>query len=153
MIAFGGLETDRYTGGPQIPPVNRTVRQSIKRIAIALGPFARQTNVEPIVHNGKIDHAFEPAVLVISEVGGSHRFELVGGFGAGEVHHARRRITAVERALWAAQNFDLRNVVEFLFEEVIADKRHVVERDGDRRIGCHGDRLRADAANLDAVTS
>ena len=39
----------------------------------------------------------------------------------------------------------------FLFEEVVTDERNIVEGDGDRRIGRHRNRLRADSANLDVV--
>ena len=49
------------------------------------------------------------------------------------------------------KNFDLPKVVEFLLEEMIADEWNIVERHGHRRIGRDRNRLRADAANLDAV--
>ena len=67
------------------------------------------------------------------------------------IDHTCRRVAAIKRALRPAQNFDLANVVEFLFEEMIADEWNVVERDRDGRIGRHRNRLRADAANLDVV--
>ena len=98
-----------------------------------------------------VDHAFVAAVGVIAPIGRQHRFELIGRFGGNDVHHARRRVAAIERALRAAQHFDLIDVVKFLLEEMIADERNIVQRDGHGRIGRHRNRLRADAADLNGV--
>src|SRR6185437_6948655 len=95
--------------------------------------------------------SFETALAIVAEFGGCHGFKLVGRFGAGEIDHAGRCVASVERSLRPAQYLDLRNVVKFLFEEVIADEGDVVECDGDGRIGGDRDRLRADSADLDRV--
>ncbi len=76
---------------------------------------------------------------------------MVGRLGREQVDDARRRVAAVKRALRAAQDFDLAQIIEFLLEEMIAQEGNVVEGNRHRRIGGHRNGLRADTADLDVV--
>ncbi len=130
-----GFPTDGDTARPQIAAVDALICKRIEGIALTLGPFTGKADIEAVVDDGNVQHAFEAALAIVSEFGARHRFELIGWLGGGDVHHACGRIAAVERALGPAQNFQLPDIEEFLFEEMIADKRCVVQRDGHRRIG------------------
>ncbi len=143
---FSRVQTDCDAARPEIAAIDMIVCRAIEGIAVPLGPFARETHGKPIVDDGKVDHAFETLLAVIADFGRCHRFELIGRLGRCDVHHARRRIAAVERTLGAAQHLDLGDVEEFLFEEMVANERLIVEGDRDRRIGGDGNGLRADAA-------
>ena len=125
----------------------------IGRVTVALGPFARDAQIDAIIHDGDIDHAFIAAVGVIAPIGGEHGLELIGRLCRNDVHDASGCIAAIERALRATQHFDLIDVEEFLLEEMVADERDIVQRHRHGRIGRHRNRLRADAANLDGVAA
>ncbi len=148
---FDGMEADGQACRPQVAAIDGLLRRLVEGIAVALGPFAGGADVELVPDDRDVDHAFDTAVVVIADVDGAHRFILIGGLCRDQVHDACGRIAAIERALRTAQHFHLRNVEEFLFEEMVADERCVVEGDGNRRIGGHGDGLCADAADLDVV--
>src|SRR6185437_5638032 len=62
------------------------------------------------------------------------------------------RIPPIEGALWPSEHLNLGHIVEFLFEEMIANKRNIIKRNGNRRIGGHGDCLGPDTSQLYAVT-
>ncbi len=147
----GGFPADGGARRPQVAAIDALIGGIVEAVALALCPFACKTDIEPVIDDGDIDHAFEPALMIIAQFAGRHCLELIGGFGGDEIDHAGGRIAAIERALGPAQNLDLADVVEFLFEEMVSDKRHVVEGDSHGGICRHRDRLRADAANLDAV--
>src|SRR6185437_582178 len=51
------------------------------------------------------------------------------------------------------KHFGLPELAEFLLEELIADEGYVVERNGDGGIGGDRNRLGANAADLDAITT
>ncbi len=76
---------------------------------------------------------------------------MVCWLGRCQVDDTCRCVAPIERALWTAQDLDVANIVEFLFEEVVADKRNIVERNRNSRIGGDGNRLCADAADLNVV--
>ena len=90
-------------------------------------------------------------LAVIAYIDGCRRFELIAGFCGNKIDHACRDITTIKRILWTAQHLNLADVEEFLLEEMVADEWRVVEGDRHGRIGRHGNRLRTDAAYLDAV--
>ncbi len=140
------LPADGDAARPQVPAVDAAVGQIVEGIALPLGPLAREPDVDAIIHDGQVDHAFEAALMIIAEFAARHRFELVGWLGGGQIDHAGGRVTTIECALRPAQDFDLRHVIKFLLEEMVADKGDIVERDRDSRIGCHRNGLRADAA-------
>src|SRR6185437_6561797 len=146
------LPADRHAARPQIAAIDGLARRLVERIAVAYGPFARNTNVEAVIDNREIEHAFETAVFVIADIDGCHGLELIGRLGRNHIHDTCGCIAAVKRALWSAQHFHLTYVIEFLLEEMIADEGNIVERDRYRRVGRNGDRLRADTADLDVVT-
>ena len=76
-------------------------------IALALGPFAGDAQIELVVDDRNVDHALEAAIVIIADIDGRHRFELIGRLGRNQIDHARRRVAAIERALRPAQHFDL----------------------------------------------
>src|SRR6185437_8785217 len=135
----------------QIPTVNLSSCYRVRRIAVALRPFAGDAKVDTVIEKGKIDHSFETAIFIVSDVGRSHRFKLIGGFGGRQIHHASRRIAPIKRALWPTQNFDLSYVIKFLLEEVVANERYVVQSNSNGGIGRYRDRLGTDAADLDGI--
>ncbi len=153
MKLFGGLPANGRAAGPQIAAIDAFVCQRVVGIALALGPFSGEAEIEPIVHDGDVDHPLEAALLVIADFARCHRFELIGRFGSGDVHHTRGRVAPIERTLRPAQHFQLSDVEEFLFEEMISDERRVVQGHCDSRVGGHRDRLGADAADVDAVAA
>src|SRR6185437_460799 len=143
---------ERDAAGPEIAAIDTVACLFVERIALTLGPFARDAQIHPVIGDRQIDHGFEAAGFVTADVAGNHRFELVGRLGRDQVHDTSGRIAAIESALRAAQDFDLSHVEEFLFEEVIADEWRVVEGYRNGRISGDRDGLRADSANLNAVT-
>src|SRR6185437_7092778 len=130
-----GLQAQRDAARPEIATIDALLREIVERIALTLRPFAGDAQVDAIVDDRKVDHAFEALLVIRTDFAGRHRFELIAGSCGGEVHHARRRVAAVKRALRSAQDFVLREIVEFLFEEMIAQERNVVQRNRDGRIG------------------
>src|SRR6185437_12072623 len=118
-----------------------------------LRPCARNTDIEAVIKNRHVQGAHQSPRVVVAGFDLCHRFPLVGGFGGNDVYDTGGRVAAIERALRAAQHFHLADVEEFLFEQVIADERHVVEGDGHGGIGGHRNRLGAAAADLDVVAS
>ncbi len=148
---LGRLPADTQAARPEVAAVDIIARMFVEGIAVALGPFARDAHIQPIVHDRDIDHSLEALFAVVAEFGTRHGFKLVGGACAGEVYDAGGCISAVKRSLRPAQDFDLRNVVKFLLEEMVADERYVVEGHSHRGIGGDRDRLCPNAANLDAV--
>ena len=141
----------RSARGPQIPPIDALAEFVVERVAVAFGPLASHAQCELVVQNGNVEHAFEAAIFIIPDLNRRFRFVAIGWLGGDQIDHACRRVAAVERSLRSAQDFDAADVEEFLFEEMIAQERRIVEGDGHRRIGRHRNRLGADAADLDAV--
>src|SRR6185437_12904163 len=146
------LEPNAQAARPQIAAINGLSGQAVRAVSIALGPFTCNANIKPIINNGQIDHAFETAIFIISNVNRCQRLELVGWLGGYNIYNASRGISAVERSLRAAENFNLADVEEFLFEEMVSDEGNVVQRDGHGRIRGHRYRLCANAANLNGIT-
>src|SRR6185437_408982 len=72
------LPADRHAARPQIAAIDGLARRLVERIAVAYGPFARNTNVEAVIDNREIEHAFETAVFVIADIDGCHGLELIG---------------------------------------------------------------------------
>ena len=142
----GRVPADCQPPRPQIAAVDRRVQGRVGGIAVALRPLARHANIQAIIDDRNIDHAFEAAVLIIADVGGRHGLELIRWLGRFQIDHACRRVAPIKRALRTAQHFDLADVVEFLLEEMIADERRVVERNRHRRVGRHRNCLCPDAA-------
>ena len=149
--AFDGLEADGKTPRPQIAAIDALVRGFVEGIALALGPFSGKANVELIVNDGQIDHAFNAAAAIIADIRRDHRFKTVRRFGGNQIDHACRRVAAIERALRSTQDFYLADIVEFLLEEMIADERNIVERDRDSRIGRRRNRFGTDTTDGDVV--
>src|SRR6185437_11668525 len=89
--------------------------------------------------------------IVVSDIDGCLCFPLIGGFGGNQIDDAGGCVSAIQCTLRAAEHLHLGNVEEFLFEEMVADERDVIEGYGDRRIGRHRDGLGADAADLNVV--
>src|SRR6185437_3151675 len=150
---LGWLPAHRHAARPEVAAVDALVGDLVERVALTLCPLARDADIQTIIDDGQVDHAFEAALMIIAEFARGHRFELVAWLCGSQIHYARRRVASVQRALRSPQHLDLGDVVELLLEEMIANERNVVEGDGDGRIGCHRDGLRADAANLDRVAA
>ena len=89
--------------------------------------------------------------MIAANLGRRHSLELIGRFCGCEIDDAGGRIATVECALRSAQHFYLRQIVEFLFKEVVADEGNIIQRDGHGRIGGDRDGLGPDSAQLDAV--
>ncbi len=150
---ISGFNLERSPAGPQIAAVNRFVGLFVERIAVSLGPFPGNTQGYFVFPYWDVQHAFEATVVEIANVDGGHCLVVICGFGRNQVDHAGSGVAAVEGTLRTAQHFDLADVEKFLLKEVIANKRSVVERDGNGRIGRHRNRLGTDAADLDVVAS
>ncbi len=129
------LPADGRPARPQVTAVDSLIGERVEAVALALCPFTGEADVEAVVQDGDVDHTFEAALVVVAQFGTRHRFELVGRFGGGDVHHASRRIAPIERALRPAEHLQLANIEEFLFEEMVADERDVVQCHRNSRIG------------------
>src|SRR6185437_4281415 len=121
-----GFPSNAETTRPEVAPIDAFVGRFVETITLPLRPFASKAEIEPVVDQRDVDHAFEAALVIVAEFAGRHGLELVGGFGGNQIDDASRRIAAIECSLGSAKHFDLRDVVEFLFEEVISNERHVV---------------------------
>ncbi len=120
------LHAERDAAGPQIAPIDGLTGGFVECISITLCPFACDTQVEPVIDDRDIDHAFEAAVLIIADIGGGERLKLIRRLRGNEIDDACGRIPSIKRSLRSAQHFDLPHIIEFLFEEVIADERDIV---------------------------
>src|SRR6185437_766807 len=63
------LEPNTHTPGPQVTAVDRLVGQLVEAISIALSPFAGYADIEPVIDDRQVKHAFEATVLVVTDVG------------------------------------------------------------------------------------
>ncbi len=66
---------------------------------MTLRPFAGNTDIEAIIDNWNVDHAFKAAISIVSNIGGCHRFKLIGWFCGDEINDTGRRVAAIKRAL------------------------------------------------------
>src|SRR6185437_9549642 len=62
------LPSQRGAGRPEIAAVGLFAGGFVVGVAVALGPFAGDAQVELVADEGDVDHAFETAVLVVADV-------------------------------------------------------------------------------------
>ena len=55
------------------------LREFVERITLPLCPFACDAQIDTIIDDGKIDHAFKALLVIIADFSGRHRFELIPG--------------------------------------------------------------------------
>jgi len=146
------LPSRRGAGRPEIAAVHRLVGHRIIVEARALGVGARYAYREGIAQR-HVEHAADAPRVVIADLGLQRAFELVARLVGDHVDHAAGRVAPVKRALRPAQHLDPLDVEIFLLEQAIAQQRRVVERDRDRRVGGHRDRLGADPADREIVAA
>ena len=73
------MKAERDTTRPQIASIQSLPRRFVERVAISLGPFAGNTEVQSVVDQWQIDHAFKPAFAIVSDICRSYRLKILRG--------------------------------------------------------------------------
>ena len=143
-----GLPAQRPAQAIFIAPVDLRPVIEVGRIAIALQVIPRRAHGH-VLADRHVDHALDLDRIVIAVFDIGRKLGLAQHRRRGtDIDHAPGRVLAEQRALRSAQHFDLRQVVEFAFEQAGRRRqRCIVEVDRGRRFARFADAQIADAAN------
>ena len=145
------LPAGGQAGRVEIPVVLLGVQEVVGDRPVALLVVARRADGEGVAE-GNVHEAVQLRRIVVADVGRQTGFVAVLRLVREHVDRAAGGVTAVQRALRAAQDFDALNVKEVRRAEVVRDQRNVVLVNADTGVGARGARaLGADAADLEVV--
>ena len=142
-----GLEAQRHAGRPQAAVVGVVAGEGVRAEPVAAqigagGPQREHFAQRRIHHAAQLDRVM---IAVLGAHIARHHAEL--RLGGDQIHHAARRVAAIQRALRPAQHLHPLDVEELGLEQVIRGQRRVVDVYAGRRIPRCGHQLRADSAN------
>ncbi len=130
-----------------VAPVDFRSVVQIGRVPVAAQVISRRADGE-ILADRHIDHAFEFHRVVIAVFDIGRHFGLADHRRRGvEIDHPRRGVTSEQRPLWPAQDFDLRQIVKFAFEQAGLEQRRIVQMDRRRAVATFADAQIANTAN------
>jgi len=148
--AARGFPPHRTADAVHVAVVVAIAVELVERVAVAVEIIAGHPDAERVADR-EVDHALELNAVVVAVIGLARRAEAgeIGPRGA-QVDHARGGVAAEQRSLRPAQHFDLRQVVEFAFEQAGAEQRRIVEVDRGGAVAGHADAQVADPADGEA---
>ena len=119
--------------------MNKVLRQRAVLEALRQGPIASQEDLQRALRKrgfkvGQATLSRDIRDLNLSKTGSGYTLPQGEGAAGLALPPVQRLVREFVLDVRSAQNLHARNVVEFLFEEVIAYERDVVERNGDRGI-------------------
>ena len=145
------LPAGGQAGRVEVPVVLLGVQEVVGDRSVALLVVARRADGEGVAE-GNVHEAVQLRRIVVADVDGHAGFVAVPRLVGQDVDGAAGGVTAVQRALGAAQDFDALDVEEVRRAEVVGNQRNVVLVNADAGVGARRARaLGADAADLEVI--